>query len=969
MSTKTLTPLVLALLMGVLTVGCASDTTVTYAESTKYTESTKETDVATIKSPKDEAKEMRLYVRSVLMAYILKGQYSAAYTWQIPEHYSGSVRRAGEEERAFIFETELYPRWSEASLRALRSQVDEILADKSQSQRFVLARETIWLWPKKGCEPVDELVRKGRTEIMNTVVNVAHWKILEAGITKKVTALIAEEKYKEAREFLNKIKPIRSYTKLFDEHIDAVCATLTTLGIPEEKLLPMKEEASALIVEAFKDATEAYESSISSSGSMPDFSEYEASLERLREVLVKYDCAEAKADGVVAAIQKAVAPLLAEYCVGNVTSTSSTFLTELGTTQLNEKLKALIAEFTAQIDAAEKAKMLADIEAAMKEKAFADARQWAIFLNRSDLLAEALIAEVRQHVANRDWEAARTCIRDYVDFGCAEIDIAIYLIRIGLLNSEVNPAQKEAMLEEMLATYAEMVEAGDLLATREWLVQYPFVIDAYPEIDTSMGDMSKAIEALGVDKALIAEAMTAERAAIQILLDNRVGSYAEPIDINLVKVDEALLVFAESLIDQSNDEYDALARIAKIRNFAKAAAEAAHVVVPITTAQLNAALVLQRDALLKELDIKIAIEEEKMAEEERRQAYARLLDALDKEVGIETQITIAEDAIVRGLPTVSMGLHTVLGDYARAFRLLKNKATLTDEQKASILVGAAYLNQPTVVAWACDLGADINAVAPRDPLARPAVLVAIQAGNAAVIRAAVAADADMTVADANGDTALHYAVRVGDANIINLVLDTADVNAVNKEGSPAIFIAAVRNQTERVAQLIAAGANLELANAKGYTVMDMACVAGARDVLDTLAASDAPISDNALILAVANDRLAVTQWLVERGADVNAPGVMEEAKGATVEYLISQGGRPQEKTCLTKTLYFPEELKQMEAAEAEALAKTPEARKAEAEAQIAENAAKKLEAEVKKLEAEAKKLAAEAEKAEAETEE
>ena len=956
MSTKTLPTVVLALLLGVLFVGCASDL------SYKYPESTEATVIEGIPLPANDPDEMSYYVRSVLMAYILKGKYEEAYAWKVPtEGYDESVVKAGEAEREEVLNKELYPRWAAAKLAPVRAKVRPLVADN----QFAKAREAVWRLPNTGIKPLDVLLREGRAEILNETVNVKQWKMLEPTLKAKVAEFLKAEQFDEARAYLAKVPRIRTYTILFDKQVQVVCSVLESFGVPADKLEPVKAEASKVISEAFADATEAYEASsytTTTDGTEVDLEKYNESLKQLHKVLVKYDCDEAKADKIVEAIQKAVQPLIAEYCAGEAgksETTDTTSLTKLGTTQVNAKIDALVKELTEAIDAAEKAKMLADLEAAMKRADYAKARRLAIALKLADRIAESLIKEVRQYAAAKQWDKARTCIRDYVDIDNAEVDAALYLLRVGLLNCDVNPVQLDDLLAKMADKYTKMVATGELLKAREWLMNYKPVEDAYPDIDKTLATVKKGAETLTVDPATAEARTKAFRASVQAILDARKGSYFDPVDqkaedAKWLTLDDAVAALVEAIVDQYNNEPEVKARVnALIESFkADVAAQNAAKLRCITTEEMNKALMAKRDELLKTLDVEIVRKEQEMAEKARREAYERLLVALDKEVGINTQISIAEDAIMRGLPMVSQGLHTVLGDYARAFRLLKNKAELTDAQKSAILVGAAYLNQPVVVSWACDLGAVVDAPAARDPLARPAVLVAVQAGNAAVIRALAAAEAKMDVADANGDTMLHYAVRVGDANIIRLALEGTDVNAVNKAGAPAIFIAAARNQLDLVAQLIEAKADMTIANAAGYTVMDIACAAGARDILDALVAADAPISDKALLLAAANDRLACAQWLVARGADVNADGVMDAAKvdTATYAYLVSQGGRPKATNCLTKTLFFPEELAAAEAAEAAARAKDPIARKLEAEA-------KKAEAEALKAEIEAQKAA------------
>ena len=128
------------------------------------------------------------------------------------------------------------------------------------------------------------------------------------------------------------------------------------------------------------------------------------------------------------------------------------------------------------------------------------------------------------------------------------------------------------------------------------------------------------------------------------------------------------------------------------------------------------------------------------------------------------------------------------------------------------------------------------------------------------------------------------------------LLKKNDVNKANKNGESALFIAVRKNQDPLAAALTAAKADVKMKNAKGQTAMDVACLAGSRDVLDTLAKAGAEYGPDQLKIAAAKDRLAVAQWLIGMGVDVNAPGVMESTvcKSDTQYYLVHEGGILQE---------------------------------------------------------------------------
>ncbi len=253
---------------------------------------------------------------------------------------------------------------------------------------------------------------------------------------------------------------------------------------------------------------------------------------------------------------------------------------------------------------------------------------------------------------------------------------------------------------------------------------------------------------------------------------------------------------------------------------------------PMTTWELNEALRARLARHCKEIEKLIAARDAAKA----AAAYAQQLADLDAEVSFDSQVTMAEIAITRQLgasgPEADQNVNALLGEYARTMRLLKLEKKVTPDQATTMLLGGTYLDQPAVVSKALELGAEVNGVSDRDPLRRTALLLAIQTGHTSLLKQLAAANAEFTVADAEGDTALHYAVRSGNLSVIKAMLAKNDVNKTNKAGETALFIAVRRNQKPLVSALIMANADVKLSNANSLTAMDAACIAGSRDVLD-----------------------------------------------------------------------------------------------------------------------------------------
>lgn len=269
---------------------------------------------------------------------------------------------------------------------------------------------------------------------------------------------------------------------------------------------------------------------------------------------------------------------------------------------------------------------------------------------------------------------------------------------------------------------------------------------------------------------------------------------------------------------------------------------------------------------------------------------------------MDAQIAMAEEGIARQLgmkcEKASYKVNALLGEYSRAFRLLKKNATLTKSEATSILLGAAYLDQAAVIPYAIELGADVNGVSERDPRKRTALMLAIDAQNLSLVKSLVEAGASSTATDAEGNAVLHYAVKSGSVSAVRAIAKTAPMAVVNATGETPLFEAVKRNQkvmAQTVLDLVSQDERVAFVNTadkSGLTAFALAAKIGSRDVLDALAKAGATYSEKDLILAEEGDHLAVAQWLVAEGADVNAEGVMAKAcpKTATGRYLIHEGG-------------------------------------------------------------------------------
>jgi uncharacterized protein len=152
-------------------------------------------------------------------------------------------------------------------------------------------------------------------------------------------------------------------------------------------------------------------------------------------------------------------------------------------------------------------------------------------------------------------------------------------------------------------------------------------------------------------------------------------------------------------------------------------------------------------------------------------------------------------------------------------------------------------------------------------------------GDRAAVLALIKQRADVNVPQGDGVTALHWAARRGDAELVTaLVSAGASARATTRLGSyTALHLAAERGSAAIVTALIGAGAVVDARTSTGATPLMFA--AGAGDVAAVTALLDAGANVNVtetdreqtpLIFAVANNRLPAVKLLIARGANPNA---------------------------------------------------------------------------------------------------
>lgn len=106
---------------------------------------------------------------------------------------------------------------------------------------------------------------------------------------------------------------------------------------------------------------------------------------------------------------------------------------------------------------------------------------------------------------------------------------------------------------------------------------------------------------------------------------------------------------------------------------------------------------------------------------------------------------------------------------------------------------------------------------------RPALMAYVWRDSKDRVEKLLAHGADVTLQDADGDTALHGAAQTGNVEIVRMLLDKgANPNAKNKQGGTPLMWAAVYGNVEAARLLLDRGADASLKDIDGITAAEWA---------------------------------------------------------------------------------------------------------------------------------------------------
>ena len=158
------------------------------------------------------------------------------------------------------------------------------------------------------------------------------------------------------------------------------------------------------------------------------------------------------------------------------------------------------------------------------------------------------------------------------------------------------------------------------------------------------------------------------------------------------------------------------------------------------------------------------------------------------------------------------------------------------------------------------------------------LIEAVKAGNGAAVATLLQKKVDVNTTEADGTTALHWAVRNDDAALVDrLIRLGASAKAANRFGVTPISLACENGSAPVVQRLLKAGVDANTAGPLGETPLHLCARTGKPEAVRALLAGGARVDtienwrgQTPLMWAAAEGHVDTMKVLVEAGADVNA---------------------------------------------------------------------------------------------------
>lgn len=418
-------------------------------------------------------------------------KFDAARAVQAKSHPGGLVMSEEEKAKGQMIREVVNP----AEIQYWRNEDTRKVNEFVSARNFSAARDLLWTPPASKAPDVCQAIAENRKMLLHETVNRTQYIQTTNEMTKAVAAAVAKKDFAGARKALNAVRPVRVFPKVVYVRLNDIRQSLVSSGVPAEKADKIIDKQLICIFETiFPDPL--YEARVVKPGEIfqPDDKLYTEALYLFRKTLGEYNIDAGLTYKICKAIDDVASGLLKELWRPQKEYEVSP-PDAIGTTKLNE----LIA--TAKTNLLETVIVPAQIASRVKEL-----RDQVLPLVQAGRLDEA-----------------RAAIQTYGVTGFADVDDAVFTVKLGLLNAQVNIAEWKVRSEAISGSVDAALANCDPKKAMDCIAADRPVAVYGAQIDKALDDAAGKTVQIGIGK----EEAQAVVAAVQGKIGERVAQRPE----------------------------------------------------------------------------------------------------------------------------------------------------------------------------------------------------------------------------------------------------------------------------------------------------------------------------------------------------------------------------------------------------------------------------------------------------------
>lgn len=422
-------------------------------------------------------------------------KFDAARAVQVKSNPGGLIMSEEEKAKEQMIREVVNP----AEIQYWRTEDTRKVNEFVSARNFNAARDLLWTPFTSSESVVQQTVAENRKMLLHETVNRTQYILTTNEMTKAVSAAVANKDYDAARKALNDVRRVRVFPKNVYTRLIGVRQALVTSGVTAERAETIVNGQLIRIFETiFPDPVYQVRTVKPGETYSPDDKPYTEALDLFRKTLEEYGIDAALTDNICKALDEVASELLKELWIPQEEYEVSP-PDAIGTTKLNELIAAT------KTNLLETVIVPAQIATRVKEL-----RDRVVPLLQKGQLDEA-----------------RAAIHTFGVSGYSDVDDAVFAVKLGLLNAQVNPAEWKARSEALSGSVADALANCDPTKAMEAIAADRPVSVYGAQVAEALDAAASQSVQIGVDKDAAQAVVAATQGKIGELIAQRPESARE----------------------------------------------------------------------------------------------------------------------------------------------------------------------------------------------------------------------------------------------------------------------------------------------------------------------------------------------------------------------------------------------------------------------------------------------------------